>query len=255
MEHLNEEQFVLHHYHDDESPLPIEQHLAGCEICRGEYAKLRGVLALVDELPVPDRGDGYGEQVWNRLRWRLERRRRKTWMSALAAAAVLAMVFFAGQLWNARRGAPPPPAASAGESVGAPQKAKNADTRDRVLVFVVGDHLDNSERMLLEVANADAKHELDLSGENKRAADLVASNRIYRQTAVQRGDERIASLLTDLEPILVELSHAEKLTPEELRSLQKRIDSRGLLFKVRVLSAETNGGDAPHPSTKGTNSL
>ncbi len=124
-----------------------------------------------------------------------------------------------------------------------------------MLFVVVGDHLDNSERMLLEVANADTKRELDLSGDNQRAADLVATNRMYRQTAVRQGDARIASLLADLEPILVELSHAEKLSPEELKSLQKRIESKGLLFKVRVVSAETSGRELPVAPQKGTNSL
>ena len=242
MEHLNEEQLVSHHYRDEAPATAVEQHLASCDECRRELEKLRRVLALVDELPLPDRGPAYGEQVWNRLRWRLERRRRRNWMSGLAAAAVLALAFFAGQIWHLRSGGQPPSAVHPGEV-----KATNVPSSDRVLVFVVGDHLDNSERMLLEVANASAQHELDFSGENKRAAELVASNRIYRQTAVREGDERIASLLADLEPILVELSHAEKLTPEELRSLQKRIDSKGLLFKVRVFSAET--------PQKGINSL
>jgi hypothetical protein len=78
---------------------------------------------------------------------------------------------------------------------------------------------------------------------------------MYRQTAVNQGDARIASLLADLEPILVELSHADKLSPDELKSLQKRIDSKGLLFKVRLVSAETSGGGTPAASQKGTDSL
>ena len=251
MEHLNEEQLVLHHYHDDDTPTAVEQHLASCGTCRAEFAKLRSVLALVDELPVPDRGDAYAEQVWNRLRWKLERRRRSTWLTGLAAAAILAVVFFAGEWWHARSRPVQPP-----QVIAQPQQAKlEKPAPDRILVFVVGDHLDNSERMLLEVANADPKRELDLSTESKRAADLVASNRIYRQTATQKGDERIASVLSDLEPILVELSHADKISPEELKSLQNRIETKGLLFKVRVLSAETNGGEAPLTPQKGTNSL
>ncbi len=257
MEHLNEEQLVLHHYHDDESPVAVEKHIASCEACRGEYDKLRSVLALVDELPTPERGTEYGEQVWNRLRWKLgsERRKSRTWYSFVAAAAVLALAFFAGQLWNSRNNAPIVQQQQAAVSTINGGPAPASATKDRVLFVVVGDHLDNSERMLLEVANADAKRELDLTGENKRAADLVATNRIYRQTAAKQGDARIASLLADLEPILVELSHADKLSPEELTSLQKRIDSKGLLFKVRVVSAETSGREMPVAPQKGTSSL
>ena len=259
MNHLTEEQLVLHHYHDDDAPATIEQHLGACASCRGEYDKLRRVLSLVDELPVPERGTEYGEQVWNRLRWKLGSRRRTTWKSMLAIAAVLAIAFFAGQLWHARNAASTPAGLTASTQVAraaSPAEVAHppADPQ-RVLVFVVGDHLESSERMLVEVANADARHELDLTDETKRAAELVASNRIYRQTAVKQGDARIASLLADLEPILLELSHADKLSSEELKSLQKRIDSKGLLFKVRLVSAETSGGATPAAPPKGTNSL
>jgi hypothetical protein len=109
--------------------------------------------------------------------------------------------------------------------------------------------------MLLEVANADPKKSLDTSSRQKRAEELVASNRIYRQTASQRGDARIAAVLSDIEPVLLELSHAgNNLSAEELSSLQKRIESRGLLFKVRVVSAKTGETEVP-PMAKGTNSL
>lgn len=253
MEHLTEEQLVMHHYHDGESAAAGEKHLASCAECRAEYSAVQRVLALVDQIPVPERGAAYGEQMWNRLRWKLDRRRRRTWTSMLAAAAIIAIAFFAGQLWHARNSAPTP-----GQGAVSPvlEEASHQapSNRDRVLLVVVSDHLDNSERMLQEVANADSKHSLDISADSERVADLVASNRIYRQTAAQQGDARIATLLSDLEPILVELSHADKLSADELKTLQKRIDSKGLLFKVRVVSAEANGHERP-AAPKGTNSL
>jgi hypothetical protein len=116
---------------------------------------------------------------------------------------------------------------------------QQAAAQDRVLLVVVSDHLDTSERMLRDVANADAKHGIDLGDEQKRAAELVASNRIYREVARQHGDDRLATVLSDLEPILLEIAHSDgKLTPEEAVALQKRIDSKALLFKVRAVSAQ-----------------
>jgi hypothetical protein len=123
------------------------------------------------------------------------------------------------------------------------------------LFVVVTDHLDSSERMLLQVVNSDSKRGLDLTSERGRAEELVASNRIYRQTAEQHGDDRLASVLSDLEPVLLEIAHSEgRLSPDEAAALQKRIDAKGLLFKVRVISAQTSGHEAP-AAQKGMTSL
>ena len=241
MQHLNEQDLVLHHYHDGEAPAEAEQHLAACAACRNELESIRRVLAAVDDMPVPDRGDRYGEQVWSRLRWRLGSRRRWNWQSIAAAAAVLAIAFLAGALWYARNGSSTVVRSAAATAVASPV-ATHESPRDRILLVVVSDHLDSSERMLLDLANADPKHGLDVSAERKRAEALLTSNEIYRDTAAQRGHDRLAALLSELEPILIEIANSDaKLTPEELTALQKRIDSRNLLFKVRVASAQTRG--------------
>ena len=251
MQHLTEEQLVAHYYRDDDAPAAAKEHLESCADCAAEFDSITRVLALVKEAPVPERGDDYGEQVWTRLRWRLGApSRRKQWQW-LAIAAVMLMGVCTGVVWNGRHA--PKHETIAKNRVAPPTPAANQN--QRVLVFVVSDHLEASERMLTDVSNADPKQDFDAEAQQQRAAELVASNRIYRQTALQRGDERIASLLADLEPILVELAHAGKtLSPDELASIQKRIESKGLLFKVRVMSAQTGGGDRV-PAAPAGNSL
>ncbi len=239
MNHLTEDELVLHLYHDDASPAEVEQHLASCADCRREYDSLRRVLALVDEMPVPERSDAYGTQVWNRLRWRLGRERRWDWRSAMAIAAVLAIAFVAGALWHAQhaRVAAPPATAVAATA----EKAKKHERpRDRVLFVVVSDHLDSSERMLVDLSNANPKQALNFGEERTRAADLLISNELYRETAARRGDKRLAAVLSELEPLLIEIANSDaRLSPREVDALQKRIESQGLLFKVRVASAQT----------------
>src|SRR5262249_53539082 len=123
------------------------------------------------------------------------------------------------------------------------------------LLLVVSDHLDSSERVLLELANADPSKPYDVSTEQKRAEELVVSNRLYRQTAVQHGDARIAAVLSDLEPVLVELSHSgSTLSSSELVARKKGTEAKGLLSKVRVISAQTGEGKSP-AAPMGTNSL
>jgi len=250
MPHLNEEQLVAHYYRDADATA----HLAECAECHAQFETLRRVLALVDEMPIPERDEHYGEQVWNRLRWRLDRRKGRTWLSALAAAAVLVLAFFLGRSVPRETQTPALVATTTiGRTTTQPAAvesgAPSADSNQRVLVFVVSDHLDSTGRMLMEVANADPKKSLDISAEQQRAGELVESNRLFRQTAAQRGDARIATLLADIEPILIELSHAgATLSRDELASMQKRIESKGLLFKVRVMSAQAGPEEQPAPA-------
>ncbi|HVR40493.1 MAG TPA: hypothetical protein VMU84_15460 [Thermoanaerobaculia bacterium] len=253
MQHLNEEQLVEHYYHDDAQPSVAEEHLRTCSECRAQYETIRRVLALVTDAPIPERNGTYGEEIWNRLRWKIgrdaTRGRRVAWKSMVAAAAVLAIAFFAGQLWHARQTAIAPTTSIVQTVTPSPTTA----SRDRVLFVVVSDHLEDSERMLQQLANADPSKGLDDSVQQERATELLASNRMYRQTAAKRGDARIASVLADIEPILVELSNAgTTLDADHLAEIQKRIEAKGLLFKVRVLSAQTGSGDRPPTETRGT---
>jgi len=264
MQHLTEEQLIAHYYHDADGAF-AEEHLASCDECRAQFEMLRDVLALVDQLPIPERSDAYGEEMWTRLRWKLGKTwdgfsnpsvakvglesPTYVWGTIAAIAAALAIAFAGGILWHARTQQNVPAqqstVAHAAQPAPVQQAAIESASKDRLLLVVVSDHLDSSERMLLELSNADARQPLDVSSESKRAGELVASNRIYRQTAVRRGETRIASLLSDLEPVLVELSHAgSTLSPDEIASLQRRIDSKGLLFKVRVVSAQVSGQEA-----------
>ncbi|HEX7151385.1 MAG TPA: hypothetical protein VF618_07835 [Thermoanaerobaculia bacterium] len=256
MQHLNEETLVAHHYRDAEDGAAVAQHLRDCPACAAQYEELRLVLALVDDASIPEPAGNYGEEVWRRLRWKLgsEKKKRKAWQPLAAVAAALIAVFFLGQWWNARNATATAPLQAShnrpagGSEVRTAPEGADANAGSRILLVVVSDHLESSERMLLEVANADP--ERGLRNPADRAGELVASNRIYRQTAAQRGDARIANVLSDLEPILVELSHAgTTIDGEELQQLQERIDAKGLLFKVRVSSARDEAPVRTHNPT------
>jgi hypothetical protein len=251
MQHLTEEDLVLLHYRDAETPAASE-HLRTCDACRGQYDTLKRVLALVSDAPVPERGPAYESEVWNRLRWRLDRKKRRTWQSLAAIAAVLAIAFVTGQWWEARqhRNEPVRVAAATTTGTATPVAQVQPANHDRFLILVVGDHLESSERVLTQLANADPKKQLELDGQQSRVQDLLASNRLYRQSANERGDKRMASILSDLEPVLTEIANSPStLTAEQVRSLQRRIDAQGLLFKVRLISAQTGGGESAPVAT------
>jgi len=231
MNHLTEEQFVLYYYGEgDESPA-VRAHLDACETCRAEYAGLQRVLNVVDTAPVPERGANYGAQVWNRLRPAIKWDRppglsfwlwpARHWAAAALVATLIVAAFLAGRYY---------PKAPTGM-----QTANAGKVRERILLVAVGDHLDRSQAVLLELVNAQPGESLDVASERERAGELVADNRLYRQTAAHAGDTRVTSVLDELEPVLLEIAHGpDLLTPEQVESLRQRIEGDGILFKVRV---------------------
>ncbi len=232
MNHLNEEQLVLFYYGESAEAGGIGEHLAGCETCRADFRALQLVLNTVDSAPVPERQGEYGSEVWGRIESRLgvrsRRRAFRWWVWAPVAASLILAAFVAGRLWD--RNAAPEVAVS---------PHSNQQVRERILLVAVGDLLDRSQMVLAELSNApEEKGKLDISDERQMAAELVDDNRLYRQTARSTGDTGVANVLDELERVLLEIAHGpNELSSQELADLQHEIESRGLLFKVRVLGS------------------
>jgi hypothetical protein len=234
MSHLSEEELILHYYSEEGDTFAAEQHLDLCEECRAHYACLQRVLNVVDALPVPARGEEYGGEVWRRIEGRLPARRRwwrwdASWRWAGAAAALASLVvaaFMAGRMFpRVHPKAAPEQTAAADKQAG-----------ERVLLVAVGDLLERSQMVLIELNHAAPSEKLDISAERDRAADLASENRLYRQTALLKGDTDMAGVLDDLERVLVDIAHEPaEMAPAELANLQQRMESAGILFKIRVL--------------------
>jgi hypothetical protein len=232
MNHLKEEQLVLYYYGEETSS--VEDHLGECESCRESYHALQRVLNSVDSLPVPERGADYEAQVWRALERALPRKRSfaarwLTWkplMAAASMAALLVAAFLAGRTLQRPK---------AGTTVA------DSQVRERILLVAVGDHLERSQTMLVELSNAGTPKggQLDISYEQRAAEDLLESNRLYRQTAVSAGDDATASLLEDLERVLLEVAHSPSAMSErQLQELRKQIEDQGILFKVKVFGSQ-----------------
>jgi hypothetical protein len=231
MSHLDEEQVVSLAFGDG-APADAA-HAVGCAECAAAVERLRAMLASVDPGAIPERGDDYGDVVWERLQGRLEAERRwqrhatvrsraVTW-GALAASLLVA--FLAGRHFPH----PPPPVAQA-----IPEAA-----RERILLLAVGDHLERSQVLLVELSNAGPTGPLDMPAAQQSAEALVSANRLYRASALQSGDAGVASVLDELERVLVEVAHQpEGASTRAIERIRKRIEDRGLLFKVRVIESQ-----------------
>lgn len=236
MNHLNQEQLILFYYGESEDAPSTGQHLTACAICRAEYQHLQLVLNTVDSAPAPDRTADYGAQVWQRLAPKIGRRQGRQvglsklfqprwWVLVPTAAMLLVTAFFAGRLSHP---VSPTTTASAGQ------------IRERVLLVAVGDHFDRSQMVLAELSNApDGQGKVDISEERQQAEELLEDNRLYRQTAHSTGDNGVATVLDDLERVLLEIARSPStVSNEQLEQLQKEIGDRGLLFKVRVMGSQ-----------------
>jgi hypothetical protein len=234
--HLTDDDLVLHYY-GEEVPR-AESHLVACADCQANLTQLQRVMAFIDSAPAVEAPDGFERIAWARLEPSL-RAPRRGWVSWFVfsparlafAAGVLVLVgasFMAGRLM-------PRPAPAAGAPV---QTA--AQVRERILLVDLGEHLDRSQRMLVELASADdSAGSVDMSLEQSRAEQLVAANRLYRQTATSTGDAAIAAVLDDLERVLVDIAASPTtMTQEELDAVKRRIESKELLFKVRVMASQ-----------------
>src|SRR5580658_10901104 len=82
MNHLTEEELILHYYGEEGDALSSEKHLEECAGCRELYGSLQRVLNVVDALPVPELGPAYGAEVWRRIEHRVPARRRRRWLPA-----------------------------------------------------------------------------------------------------------------------------------------------------------------------------
>lgn len=265
MKHYSEEDLILHYYAEASGPWPfggarrsqIEHHIDQCADCAVRYRELAGTLKLLEAPEVPERGEQYGLEVWQRIRARLPEPEAPWWVrwmrwDRLAMASAVAMLvvvaFLAGLSWPGPGGPALAPAPAV--AVRTTPAATN-DGRQRILLTSVADHLDRSERVLTDIMNTPDGG--DISTEQRWAEDLVSTSRLYRQEAADVGEQSVASVLDELERNLLEVVHSpSKVTTAHLDDVRKRIDAASLLFKVRVLGDElrqrelTAPSDAPH---------
>lgn len=237
MSHLDEEHLVLHYYGelDSAEESATAAHLASCTDCHRDYTRLQRVLAAVNTMPSPVLPEGFERTVWARLEPALPQPR--SWWSRLFVAppnlawAATVVVLIAGAFFAGRLTTPEQPAAPA---------LTAEQIREGVLLTDLSEHLHRTQTMLVELVSADGSGEasdVDIRPERDRAEELVAANRLYRQTASESGDVAVSEVLDDLERLLVELAtRPDHLSPDEFERVRQRIAARDLLFKLRVVS-------------------
>ena len=231
MKHLNEEELVEHFY--GEGKAEIKHHLEVCGECAEAYAALEHDLSELKALEPPARAALYGEEVWRSLSNSVPAyaMRRRSWSSAsvwkkgsyaAACALLVAVAFVAGRHWE--QGKRPITA------------ARNDSVKEHVVLVVLGDHLDRSERLLIELRHADSSSAAMVSPLREEARNLLPANRRCRQSAIQIDDPAMATVLDHLDRVLAELANEPGgWSASGINRLQTEMNTDNLLFEIRVL--------------------
>lgn len=235
-EHCSDEELLLEYYGESSESAA---HLSTCAECGARFHELKAMLNGITLEP-PDRGEHYGLEVWQAIRHRLPARQPRwhslltpQWGLAAAAALLLTVGFAAGRMWPQAE----QPASSPTAIATSAADTTDDEARLRGALLDLNDHFDRSDGVLAEVMNASGPR--DLSAERLRAADLVAASRLYRQNAVAINEPALAAVLEEVERVLLDIVHQPApATAADLDEIRRRIDSAGLLFKVRVMTNE-----------------
>jgi len=262
MNHLSNESLVDIYYDEraeDRGGIDgssVQQHIASCVDCRDAFAAVKTDLDRTSIIEAPARAPDYGHAVWQsiapqltayeprRFRWpRLSVGMRVGIGLGFAAACALLVAggFFAGSLWertHSQQVIAQTPSTSSVPKAGAP-------VQPRIVVVVLSDHLDRSERFLVELKHAD----LDNSGTGTplrdEARSLLAANRLCQKKVAPADDPALNTALDHLDRLLAEAANSPgRLNGAALARLQDEMNGDGLLFEIRVLRSRNTDHDA-----------
>jgi hypothetical protein len=213
-----DDDLILHYYGEHGAPEELERDLARDPELARRFAALKRELAALDVLTPPPPRPGIEARMWARVAPWLARPKRSFWfpsrlgwagiVSSVGVVVVAVAAFFAGRAL--------------------PLKALPPAARERVLEAALADHLESSQRLLLELANGASSFD----EAHASAAILLSANRLYRGAAERAGKRRVAAVLAELESMLTELAEAPETSGQPLARAQA--ESEDLLFKVRI---------------------
>jgi hypothetical protein len=259
--HLTEQEMMEQAYGEGTDRAAVEQHLRQCRGCAGQFAELERDLAGVDKMTAPARDAGYGQRVWASIAGSLpayapERRGWAAgwnsgwwvsipWVKGLGYAAACALLassgFYAGRVWEIRNHSVAQAVASVPQ-----QPVAKPQQRQPIVVVVLDDHLDRSERFLVQLKHADMDSAAMVSPMRDEARSLLAANQVCRRNLASKKDPKqdrnedqdreLTTALDHLDQLLGDAANEPGgLNAAAIARLQQEMNADGLLFEVRVL--------------------
>ena len=225
----------------------IEQHLAGCALCREslqELTQIRAALAARPVVDAPPAGD------WSAFMSRLEAsldaaatagvvpfasrpRLTRRYAAYLAMAALLALVTISVMVAARTRGGPP-----VTEIVHITPPPATGESDTAALAAISEQHFERSKLVVLGLVSKDPAQAsgADWAYERKLASTLLNDTRLYRMAAEEHGMTAVAGVMRDLELVLLQASLSDETDAATLAQIQRLIRKRDLLEKMNVVT-------------------
>ena len=116
-----------------------------------------------------------------------------------------------------------------------PEPVRSADAETMTAI-----HFETSERLLLAFKNVrldEASAAQEVGYERKRAKQLVYQNMLLKREADASGDVQVASLLENLEPILIDIANLpDKPDEDTVRAIRERVERKNIVALLQVNS-------------------
>ncbi len=229
----------------------VEEHLSGCSECRAtldELQVIREALASRPDVSVPASGD------WSSFMTRLdaslatERTQsvtvvpmktasRRLFVGYLAMAALLSLVTLSVAL--ALRKPHVPAASSPTAAPVVVRRVPSVPTNEgSAFRAMTEEHFERSKLVVLGLAtkNPEELKASDWAYERELATGLLNDTRLYRLAAEDRGLDRLAGVMRDLELVLLQTSLTDEKDPSSIPQIQRLIRRRDLIEKMDVVT-------------------
>lgn len=229
----------------------VEEHLHGCSDCRAaldELHVIREALRSRPDVSAPASGDW--SAFMTRLNASLAKERapgfavvplktssRQPAVAYLAMAAALALVTVSVAVALRKPHVPAAPAPVASVTPHIP--SSTAPAKDAAAFrAMTEEHFERSKLVVLGLAakSPDELRGTDWTYERELASGLLNDTRLYRLAAEDRGLDKLAGVMRDLELVLLQTSLTDDKDPSSLQQIQRLIRRRDLIEKMDVVT-------------------
>jgi hypothetical protein len=198
--------------------------------CQETFNKMQATLHIMDQQAVPDPGEEYWQNYWNKLERRLENNKPDnnfSWATLMRIAAILLCGIFIGYLIF-----------SPGGVIDDKIVTNDLDIKRASLNKRTAEVLEDSKVLLLGIVNMDSpgindSEKIDFSFQKKISGNLLLQTADLKQQLSKTKNRRIVSLINELEMILMQISNLEdNFDLPAIEMIKQGAENQSLLFKI-----------------------